>query len=107
MGNRQKGRSVDKAFYDSTQWKSVRNAYISTHPLCEECLKRGLYNPAEHVHHKVWLNKTNVNNPDISLNPSNLISVCIECHNKIHSGTINKQLRYKALPNGEIISIGE
>ena len=36
-------------------WKRIRDRHIREHPLCEECLKHGIYKPAEEVHHKLPL----------------------------------------------------
>ena len=38
-------------YYGSKLWHSLRNSYIREHPLCEECLAKGIVTPAEHVHH--------------------------------------------------------
>ena len=35
----------------SPRWRALRNAYLSEHPQCEECLSRGLYRAANCVHH--------------------------------------------------------
>lgn len=63
-------------------------------------MESGVINPTEHVHHIIWLNEDNVNNPAISLNEKNLKAVCHNCHNKIHFGDNAK--RFKVLPNGEV-----
>ena len=73
------------------------------HPLCEECLKKGIYTPAILVHHKKHLNDGNVNDPSISLNFDNLMSVCMDCHNKIHKQFYKK--RYEVDKDGRIIGI--
>ena len=73
-------------FYNSKGWKILRNSYISNHPLCERCLEKGISTPAEHVHHiKEFLSgKTELERWNLLLNPNNLMSVCINCHNAIH-----------------------
>lgn len=38
--------------YDS-RWRKARQAYLAKHPLCVECLKRGIYTPARVVDHVV------------------------------------------------------
>lgn len=73
------------SFYHSMSWRTTREAYIkSVGRLCELCLKNGIYRPAAIVHHKVWINPKNINNPEITLNWNNLIAVCREHHEKIH-----------------------
>lgn len=42
------------------------------------------------VHHKKPLNELNVDNPKISLDWSNLMLLCLDCHNTIHS-QMNKE----------------
>ena len=58
-------------------WKRIRDRYIAAHPLCEECLKRGVYAPATEVHHRLPLSRggTHVD--------SNLEALCTPCHSKI------------------------
>lgn len=70
-------------FYRSKKWKSCRSAYITERTLvdgglCEVCRERTGFI----VHHKISLDSSNVNMPEISLNHSNLMYVCKECHDK-------------------------
>lgn len=95
-------RSINSKFYKSAAWLSCRRAYLEEHPLCEICLSRGEYTPAEHVHHKVWLNKYNENDPNFTLNWSNLQAVCHTCHNQIHAGTSNQPRRYSVDELGRV-----
>lgn len=75
-----------RAFYHSTAWKDCRTAYLSqARGLCEECLKHGLYTPADTVHHIIHLTPNNINDPSITLNPDNLCAVCRDCHAALHS----------------------
>lgn len=59
-------------------WKRIRDRHIREHPLCEECLKHGIYKPAEEVHHKLPLADGGTHDR------SNLISLCRSCHMKAH-----------------------
>ena len=93
-------RSVPESFYKSAAWRACREAYLRRHPLCEDCLMRGTYTPAAHVHHIIWLNADNYTNPEISLNHANLRAVCIECHNKEHSKA--KPRRYRVDEAGRV-----
>lgn len=65
-----------------------RDAY-----LCQDCLKRGMYKPAEEVHHITPLTPENINDESITLNMDNLISLCKDCHAKRHNKKDDK--RYK------------
>ena len=73
-------------FYNSKGWHILRNAYYQAHPLCEMCLSNGITRQAEHVHHiKPFLNgKTDKERWELLLNPNNLMSLCVDCHHKIH-----------------------
>ncbi|MFV9511816.1 HNH endonuclease [Tepidibacillus sp. LV47] len=73
-----------KKFYKSKAWEETRNAYyISKYGICERCGR-----PADIVHHKVYLNPSNINNPAITLSFNNLELLCIDCHNKEHSAKL-------------------
>jgi 5-methylcytosine-specific restriction endonuclease McrA len=75
-------RQFAKPFYNSKEWKSVREYCLKRdNLLCQMC-----GNPAEEVHHKVHLTPQNITNMEIALNPNNLISLCGDCHKGIHLG---------------------
>lgn len=67
--------------------------------LCQDCLKKGIYTPAEEVHHIVELTPSNVSDPNIALNADNLISLCRECHRARHS---TNSRRYTIDENGKV-----
>ena len=81
-----------QAFYKSKKWLKCRNSYIQERimidgGMCEECKQRIGYI----VHHKITLTPTNIENPDVSLNHSNLEYVCKDCHDKFEGhGVGNK-----------------
>lgn len=50
--------------------------------ICQKCHD----NPAEIVHHKIWLTPQNINDYSITLGRDNLMPVCRECHAVIHEG---------------------
>ena len=69
-------------FYKSKLWiKTRENALRRDNYLCVKCGKC-----AEVVHHVIHLNLDNVDDPSISLNLDNLISLCAECHFDAHRG---------------------
>lgn len=39
--------------YHTARWTRISRAFRATHPLCEECLKRGVFKSAEVVDHIV------------------------------------------------------
>lgn len=89
-----------KDFYQSINWKKTREYILSkNHYLCQKCKER----PAEIVHHIIWLNPSNINNPRITLLEDNLMPVCRECHAIIHEGVdaTTDEVMFNA--NGELI----
>jgi len=74
---------TQKQFYKSKAWAKARASFIAYRQaidggLCQTCgVKLGYI-----VHHKIWLNDINCNDPNISLNLDNLAYECLECHNK-------------------------
>ena len=69
-----------KEFYNSTAWKVCREAYKhKAKYLCERCGR-----PGEIVHHKKRVTPLTVDNPEVTLNFSNLELLCRDCHAKEH-----------------------
>ena len=69
-----------KSFYNSKAWKNTRQAYYeSKQGLCELCGQ-----PADEVHHKIFIKPSNIGNTDITLNWDNLQCLCRSCHSSIH-----------------------
>jgi len=78
-------RKSIKPFYDSKEWKNVRNQkMLSVNYRCEKC-----FGIAEEVHHIIEIKENNKNDSNITLNSNNLVALCKECHNKVH-GRFNK-----------------
>ena len=73
-------------YYNSHQWKLLRKWYITTHPLCEECLALGISTPADDVHHRVeFMNgKDDAERWELLLSETNLESLCKMHHQQIH-----------------------
>ncbi len=93
-------RSIDNDFYRSLEWKRCRDAYMKkANHLCERCMAEGIYEPAKIVHHKIYLNSENVNDPSIAFNFDNLEALCEAHHNREH---FKDERRYRILPNGEL-----
>lgn len=97
-------RMNQKQFYKSTPWKRARQAYIDKRTsidggICEVCgVEPGLI-----VHHVIWLDDVNCNDPEISLNENNFRYECQTCHNKEIDPRREVQGRCRYGPNGEII----
>lgn len=78
--------------YKSKAWKACRDGYLKrAGGLCEECLSRGIWRPAEIVHHIVEVTPENIDDPRVALNWENLQAVCRECHAEKHGA---RQRRY-------------
>lgn len=91
-------------FYKTAAWVSARNAYIKqAGGLCERCMEKGLIRPGTIVHHKIFLNENNINNPEITLNMDNLQLLCRECHIEIHEKAQGK--RYRVMDDGTVKTI--
>lgn len=58
-------------------WQKIRNKYINTNPICEECFKKNVFTKADEVHHILPLSKGGNHNED------NLMSLCKPCHSRI------------------------
>ena len=112
-------KAYARKFYSSKAWQDCRNEYMKqAHYLCENCLRRGIYRPAEIVHHKIELDPITIERPEISLNFNNLEAVCRECHSLYHETSggrfaeVNKRRRdkrasaqrYSIGDNGEVFS---
>ena len=79
-------------FYQSKQWCRFREIFISdrvkhdkkSRMMCEHCGCVILEKYDCILHHKEELTAANINNLNISLNPSNIMMVHRECHDEIH-----------------------
>lgn len=75
-------RDFSRSFYKSKEWKQTRDYILKRdNYLCVKC-----NNPAEEVHHKIHLNPANIDDPRVTMNPDNLISLCKSCHFEAHRG---------------------
>lgn len=95
---------TQRQFYKSRAWKDARASYISYRQaidggLCEVCHEE----PGLIVHHTIWLDDVNCNDPDISLNPKRFKYECQTCHNKERDPRIATPGRVMYGPDGEIL----
>lgn len=70
-----------KAFYNSRTWKDVRRFILKRD--CWMCQAEGCNQPASEVHHIIELTPQNINDPNVTVNPDNLIALCGNCHKAI------------------------
>jgi 5-methylcytosine-specific restriction protein A len=71
-------RQKHQTFYQSRQWQSLRLYKLSIDPLCEECLKQGLTEPATEIDHIIALQ----DNWSLRLSLDSLQSLCRSHHSK-------------------------
>jgi 5-methylcytosine-specific restriction endonuclease McrA len=96
-------RSIDRRFYESTEWKRCKEVYLEkVNHLCERCLAKGIYEPAKIVHHKVYLTAETFGDPELMYGFDNLEALCLACHNEEHGRT--KQTRRWKFVDGELVT---
>lgn len=92
-----------KKFYASEAWQTTRRSFLMTKNfLCERCSTEINPVPATIVHHKVWLNELNINDPEVALSQDNLEALCQDCHNKEHHKNVSR-VPYRWDENGNVI----
>ena len=70
-----------KPFYNSAIWEHTKAQVLEAqHHECQACKAKGMYAPAEAVHHIKFLKQ----HPELALTKSNLVCLCKECHYAIH-----------------------
>lgn len=68
-------------FYTSAKWKRKRENILRRDGYeCTICKRYGRHKSAEIVHHIKSIEEA----PELRLNSENLMSVCKDCHNKLH-----------------------
>ena len=73
-------RDFSKQFYNSKTWERTREYILMRDRYtCTHCGR-----PAQEVHHIKHLTEENINDPNVALNPSNLTSLCRDCHFEEH-----------------------
>ena len=75
----QRRGSASSRGYDY-KWQKARASYLKSHPLCVECLKNDKLTPAALVHHV-----KRIKDGGSVLDHSNLMCLCVKCHDKIHN----------------------
>ena len=80
-------QAKDKAtIYNSREWKELRIQKLRSNPLCERCEQQGFVRSAHCVHHIMPIETATTMEEmrRLAFNPANLMSLCDECHHKIH-----------------------
>lgn len=104
-----------RKFYNSKSWENVRKAiWVKQNLLCAKCNKPvyvdGIseYLPKEKrrtgiVHHKIYLDDTNVYDDSIAIDESNLEGICKDCHEKEHHQDQSTRQGYSFDEEGNLI----
>ena len=87
-----------KAFYKSKAWQCAREYALKRD--CYRCVECG--RAAEEVHHIEYLRPENINNPAVTVSPSNLMSLCFQCHKAKHQKQNECEVTYYFDSNGNI-----
>lgn len=66
----------------SVRWMRLRKEKLKVNPLCQDCLKEGIYTPAREVHHVVPCESARSVSQmeDLMFSFGNLRSLCHDCH---------------------------
>lgn len=84
-------REFAKPFYRTKEWLKCRDyVFKRDNGLCVCCLEKGIEKIGEEVHHIIWLRPSNIDNPSVSTNPDNCITLCKDCHISIHKKSTTK-----------------
>lgn len=72
---------------NSRRWRRLRAAYLSVHPVCEDCEEKGRTTVATEVHH-IRPVESAAGRPhdmqELACNPYNLRALCKACHIEAH-----------------------
>jgi len=71
-------RDVRQKFYQSREWRLLRDYILSLKPLCEYCSAKGITTVATVCDHKVDI----AIRPDLRLTITNIQPLCKSCHDK-------------------------
>lgn len=103
-------------FYRSKAWRKTQRAYMESFVetdrgvcppcMCERCFSAGVMRPAEIVHHIRPITESTIGDPDITLNTSNLMRVCRECHSELHHKDCSYVPRVSFDEKGRVVPIG-
>lgn len=94
-------------FYKSKVWEKVRKTvWLKQNLLCNRChrpvyvdgLSEWLPKSQRRtgiVHHKIYLNDSNVYDKEVALNKDNLEGICKECHEQEHHQDLSTRKEYE------------
>lgn len=82
---------MSKDFHKTKKWKEKRVKILKRDEyMCRECKRYGKTTEATTVHHIIPVNWCLIYYVALALESINLISLCQQCHDKMHDRTSNK-----------------
>lgn len=91
-------RDLNQSFYKSEEWKTIRNFVIVRDRGCDMALLGHEILGPIYVHHMNPITpEILTHSPGLALNPNYLITVCMNTHNRIHYGDLDKAKTYDQL----------
>lgn len=78
---------------NSARWRKLRDQKRAANPLCEECLKEGVYTPTQCIHHlnEIEGGKDERECIERAFTWNNLQSLCFAHHKMAHTGSHKKE----------------
>lgn len=70
-------REARQRFYNSTEWRKLKEVVFAEEPLCRFCKEKGRLKLAEVVDHVIDI----IDSPWLCLENSNVRPLCTQCHN--------------------------
>lgn len=85
--NNELKRKERMKIYNSQRWRTLRAWKMLNSPLCEICEANGKITPVDDVHHIISFMSTEdpARRNFLAFDYDNLMSVCDECHQKLHN----------------------
>lgn len=78
-----------RKIYNSALWNKMRLAQLQSHPICQICKLEGKTTLGIDTHHlDSFINYDGMEMMNKAYDSNNLISLCKECHNRIHNGDL-------------------
>jgi 5-methylcytosine-specific restriction endonuclease McrA len=99
-------KKFSKKLYNSVKWRDIRKYVLNRDfYMCQVCNEPN----CNTVHHITELTPININDPNITLNADNLITLCEECHRCVHGDYTHskEEARYSFDVDGNIIPATE
>ena len=78
-------RAERKKIYNTARWQATRKLVLQMQPLCAECMRMGVIEPAVDVHHiDSFMNYKGAMREKMAFDFDNLQGLCKSCHGRHH-----------------------